>query len=79
MLADVITVGKKVVRLEPGETSGEISAVCLLEPESTVALITLGAGVGMESNTPIALGNYYADDVELTVTSSPKLPVRIVK
>jgi hypothetical protein len=79
VLADVITVGKKVVRLEPGETSGEISAVCLLEPESTVALITLGAGVGMESNTPIALGNYYADDVELTVTSSPKLPVRIVK
>ncbi len=79
VLADVITAGKKVVRLEPGETSGEISAVCLLEPEATVALITLGAGVGMESNTPIALGNYYADDVELTVTSSPKLPVRIVK
>jgi len=78
VLADVITVGKKVVRLEPGETSGKMSASCLLEREATVALITVDAGVGMESNTPIALGNYYADDVELTVTTSPKLPVRIV-
>lgn len=79
VLADVVAVGKKPARLKPGETSGKVTATCLLEPEATVALITVGAGVGMESNTPVELGNYYVDDVELTLTRSPKLPVRFVK
>ncbi len=79
VLTDVVAIGKKVVRPEPGEASGRITASCLLEPDATVALITLGAGVGMPTNTPVALGNYYADDVELTLTRSPKLPVRFMK
>jgi len=79
VLADVISVGKKPVRLKPGETPGKVTATCLLEPEAKVALITVGAGGGMESKTPVELGNYYVDDVELTLTRSPKLPVRFVK
>ncbi len=79
VLSEVVGIGQKAVRLEPGEASGKIVASSLLKPEATVALITLGAGVGMQTNTPIELGNYYADDVELTLTSTPQLPVRFVK
>jgi len=78
VLSDVMAVGKKRVRLEAGETSGRVLASCLLEPDATVALITLDVGLGMHTTTPVELGNFYADDVELTLTSRPKLPVRVV-
>ena len=78
VLGDVMAVGKKWVRLEPGETSGRVMASCLLEPEATVALITLDVGLGMRTTTPVKLGNFFADDVELSLTSRPKLPVRVV-
>ena len=79
VLTDVVAVGKRQVRLKPGELSGRVLASCLLEPEATVALITLNVGVGVHTITPVELGNYYADDVKLTVTSRPRLPVRVVK
>jgi hypothetical protein len=79
VLTDVVAIGKKMVRLKPGEKSGNIIATCLLEPEAAVALITLGVGVGMHTNTPIELANYYADDVQLSLTTHPKLPVQFAK
>ncbi len=79
VLAEAVAVSKKNVRLGPGEGSGRVVASCLLEPEATLALITLGAGVGAQTTSPVELGNYYADDVELILRSTPQLPVRVVK
>ena len=79
VLNDVVAVAKKRVRFKPGATSGQALASCLLEPDATVALITLNVGLGKPSSTPVELGNFFADDVELTLTSRPKLPVRVVK
>ena len=57
----------------------KITSTCILEPEATIALITLDVGIGRASNIPVELGNYYADDVQLTLATHPKLPVRIEK
>ena len=79
VLSDVMAVGKKWVRLKPGENSKRVLASCLMEPDATVALITLDVGLGKRTTTPVKLGNFFADDVELTLTSRPKLPVRVVR
>jgi len=79
VLNDVVAVAKKRARLTSGQASGRVRASCLLEPEATVALITLNVSVGMETTTPVKLGNFFADDVKLTLTSRPDLPVRVVK
>jgi hypothetical protein len=79
VVTEAVAVAKKRVRLKPGTHSGSVLASCILEPEATVALITLDVGVGMQTTTPIKLGNYFADDVELTLTRQPKLPVRVVQ
>ena len=79
VVTDVLSVGKKMIRLRPGVETGRVLASCILEPEATVALITLDVGVGKGTTTPVELGTYFADNVELTLTSRPKLPVRVVK
>ncbi len=78
-LRDAVAVGSKGVILVPGQESVEVSASCLLAPEATVAVIHLAANPNLENYTLAALGDCFVDDVQLTLTSSPKLPVRVVK
>ncbi|MDF1752125.1 MAG: hypothetical protein P1U89_05030 [Verrucomicrobiales bacterium] len=79
ILSDAVAIGRKNVRIKRGEKSVKVTATCILEPEATVALITLDVGGIGSRKTPVELGNYYADDVRLTLATHPKLPVRIEK
>ncbi len=79
VIRDAIAVGKKIIKLEPGDEPATISASCILAPEATIALISLSAHTRIPTKTPIPLGGYFADDIKLTVIKQPTFPVRIVK
>ncbi|MDB4438231.1 hypothetical protein N9195_01435 [bacterium] len=79
VISEAVAIGNKVVRLEPGEEGKTITASCILEPEATLALISVNVNAKKPSTTPIELGGYYADDIQLTVIRQPNLPVRLVK
>ncbi|MGC6456821.1 MAG: hypothetical protein ACON4R_00480 [Akkermansiaceae bacterium] len=79
VISEAVAIGKKVVRLEPGEEGKRITASCLLEPEATLALISVNVNTRKPSTIPIKLGGYFVDDVQLTVIRQPNLPVRVVK
>ena len=70
--------GKKSIKLNPGEEAATISTSCILGSDATVALIALAAGAGFNSKTSIPVGGYFVDDVQLTVIKQPKLPVQVV-
>ena len=70
-------VGKKSIKLEPGE-GASISTSCFLESDATVALIAVAATAGYNSKASVPLGDYFVDDVQLTVIKQPKLPVEVV-
>lgn len=75
---EAVALGRKHARIKPGQEPRTISASCLLTPDAKVALISVAASVGSESTTPVELGGYFVDDIELTVIKQPKLPVRFV-
>jgi len=77
VIHQAVALGRKSVRLEPGEAA-EISASCILDSDATVALIAVAGGTGVNSRTSIPLGGYFVDDVQLTVIKQPKLPVQVV-
>lgn len=76
VLDEVLATGSKGLRIKPGRTR-ELTASCLLDPEATVALISLNVRPDAEGRGPFPLEGYFADDVELTLIEQPKLPVRI--
>ena len=78
VIRDAIAVGKKIIKLEPSDEPATISASCILAPEATIALISLSANTKTPTKTPIPLGGYFVDDVRLTVTRQPTLPVNFV-
>lgn len=78
VIHDAVAIGNKTIRLKPGEEAQTISASCLLDPEATIALISVNVNSRIPTTTPIKLGGYYADNVRLTLTKSPKRPVKIV-
>ena len=79
VIRDAIAVGNKRIHLEPGEETATISASCILAPEATIALISLNVNTRIPTKTPIPLGGYFVDDVKLTVTKQPTLPVNFVQ
>jgi hypothetical protein len=79
VISEAVAIGNKAVRLEPGEEGKRITASCFLEPEATLALISVNVNAKKPSTTPIKLGGYFVDDVQLTVIRQPNLPVRVVK
>lgn len=79
VISDAVALGNKAIKLDPGEESATISASCILEPEATIALISVNVNTMTGSKTPIKLGGYFVDDVQLTVIKQPTLPVRFVK
>jgi hypothetical protein len=72
-------VGKKHFRLAPGDEASIISTSCLMNPDLTFALIAVSANSRTGGTTPIPLGGYFVDDVQLTAIKQPILPVRFVK
>ena len=70
--------GKKSIKLEPGDDAATISTSCILDSDATVALIAVAASAGFNSKNSIPLGGYFVDDVQLTVIKQPKLPVQVV-
>lgn len=72
-------VGKKHFRLAPGDEASIISTSCLMNPDVTFALIAVSANSRAGGTTPIPLGGYFVDDVQLTAIKQPILPVRFVK
>lgn len=70
--------GKKVITLAPGEEPATITASCLLESDSTVALIVVAASTKSRA-APVELGGYFVDDVQFTAIRRPTLPVHLVK
>ena len=79
VISEAVAIGNKAIRLEPGEEGKRITASCILEPEATLALISVNVNAKKPSTTPIKLGGYFVDDVQLTVIRQPNLPVRVVK
>jgi hypothetical protein len=79
VIRDAVALGSKAITLDPGEESATISASCILAPEATLALISVNVNTRIPTKTPITLGGYYVDDVQLTVIKQPTLPVRFVK
>lgn len=71
--------GKKAIKLEPGDEATTISTSCILDSDATVALIAVAASAGYNSRTSVPLGGYFVDDVQLTVIKQPKLPVQVVQ
>jgi len=71
--------GKKAIRLNPGEEAATISTSCLLNTNASIALIAVSANTRTSTSTPIPLGGYYVDNVQLTAIKQPVLPVRFVK
>jgi hypothetical protein len=70
--------GKKSIKLQPGDDTATLSTSCILESDATVALIAVSASAGFNSKTSVPLGGYFVDDVQLTVIKQPKLPVQVV-
>ncbi len=70
--------GKKSLKLEPGDDTAIISTSCIVESDATVALIAVAASTGFNSKTSVPVGGYFVDDVQLTVIKQPKLPVQVV-
>jgi hypothetical protein len=79
VIRDAVALGKKAIRLKLGEESGTIAASCILAPEANIALISVNVNTMMKTKTPIKLGGYFVDDVQLTVIKQPNLPVHFVK
>ena len=79
VINEALATGNKVIRLQPGDAAANISASCLLDPEATIALISVNANARTPTTTPIPLGGYFVDDVQLTLIKQPNLPVRFVK
>ena len=79
VISDALALGNKVIKLNPGDEARRISASCILDPEATIALISVNVNTMTGTKTPIKLGGYYADDVRLTLTKRPNLPIRIVE
>jgi hypothetical protein len=75
---DAIASGSKAVKLVPGQESTKVSASCILVPEASVAMIHLSANPGLANQGPTALGDCFVDDVRLTLTSRPRLPIKVV-
>ena len=78
VINEAVSVTHKALRLKPGETS-PLSASCLLDPEANLALISVNVNSGGGISTPVDLGGYYVDDVQMTVIKQPALPVKFVK
>jgi hypothetical protein len=78
VIQDAVAIGNQTIKLKPGEEAQTISASCLLDPRATIALISLNVNSRIPTTTPIKLGGYYADNVRLTLTKSPKHPVKVV-
>lgn len=76
VLDEALAVGNKGLRIKPGRTR-ELTASCLLDPEATVALISLNVRPYAEGRGPFPLGGFFADNVQLTLIEQPKLPVRV--
>lgn len=70
--------GKKSIKLQPGDDATTISTSCILDSDATVALIAVAATAGFNSKTSVPLGGYFVDDVQLTVIKQPRLPVQVV-
>ena len=79
VIRDAIAVRKRTIKLEPGEEAATISASCILAPEATIAVISLNVNTRIPTKMPIPLGGYFVDDVKLTVTKQPTLPVNFVR
>jgi hypothetical protein len=79
VINEALSTGNKVIRLEPGDEPAAISASCLLDPKATIALISVNTNARTPTTTPIPLGGYFVDDVQLTLIKQPKLPMRFVK
>ena len=77
MVRQAEALGKKSIKLEPGEDA-IISASCFLESDATVALIAVAASAGYSSKNSVPLGGFFVDDVQLTVIKQPNLPVEVV-
>lgn len=71
--------GKKAIRLNPGDGAATVSTSCLLNSDANLALIAVAANTRTGTSTPIPLGGYYVDNVQLTAIKQPVLPVRFVK
>ena len=78
VIREAVSVGNKALRLAPGEAS-TVSSSCVLDPEANLALISVNANAGGAARTPVELGGYYVDDVQLTAIRRPSLPVHYVK
>ena len=79
VIRDAVAVGNKTIKLEPGEEPATISASCILDPEATIAIISVNVHTRIPTKIPIPLGGYFVDDVQLTVIKQPTFPVRFVK
>lgn len=77
--SDALAISNKVIKLKPGDESATITTSCILSPEANLALIAVNVNTMTGTKTPIKLGGYFADDVQLTVIKQPNLPVRFVK
>jgi len=75
---DGVGFGNTMIKLAPGEEPTTITASCLLGSEATVALIVVSAS-SCSRAAPIELGGYFVDNVQLTATRQPTLPVDFVK
>ena len=76
---DADALGQQNIMLAPGDDAATISTSCLLNSEATFALIAVSANARAGGTTPVAVGGYYVDDVQLTAIKQPVLPVRFVK
>ncbi|MGY8642599.1 MAG: hypothetical protein ACKVJU_16075 [Verrucomicrobiales bacterium] len=79
VISEAIALGNKAVRLDSGDEATTLSTSCILDPEATIALISVNVNTMTGTKTPIKLGGYFVDDVQLTVIKQPSLPVRFVK
>lgn len=79
LVREADALGKQSIKLAPGDEAATLSASCLLNPEATIALIAVAANTRSGTSTPIKLGSYFVDDVQLIVIKQPNLPVRFVK
>lgn len=76
---EAVAMGKKHLKLAPGDEPSAISTSCLLNPDVTFALIAVSANARTGGTTQIPLGGFFVDDVQLTAIKQPNLPVRFVK
>lgn len=65
--------------LNPGDKLTIRSGPCIIPPEASLAMIRLSATLTEETSVPVSIGDCYVDNVEITLTHRPILPVRMVK